>query len=113
MSWFEWWNELCYNVGIWRMGRKFTKERKKFSCFSLNFFFLANERIIGRISFIDCVNMGSRIMILVKVWYKLINLIKIFEWERVYIYIYMNDKKWCDILVNLERAVRPTPQQEL
>jgi hypothetical protein len=48
---------------------------------------LANERIIERISFIDCVNMGSRIMILVKIWYKLINLIKIFEWERVYIYI--------------------------
>jgi hypothetical protein len=48
---------------------------------------LANARIIRKISFIDCVNMKSRIMILVKVWYELINLIKTFEWERVYIYL--------------------------
>jgi hypothetical protein len=37
--------------------------------------------------------MGSRIMILVKVWYKLINLIKIFEWERVIIYIIIDVKR--------------------
>jgi len=39
MYWFEWWNELCYNVRIWRIGRRFTKERRKFSCFSLNLIF--------------------------------------------------------------------------
>jgi len=35
------------------------------------------RRIIRRISFIDCINMESRIMVLVKVWYEWINLIKI------------------------------------
>jgi len=65
--------------------RKFTKGRK-FSCFYLNLFFLVNERIIGKILFIACVIMKNRIMIFVKVWYEWINLIKTFEWERVYIY---------------------------
>jgi hypothetical protein len=46
---------------IERIGRKFTKERREFSCFSLNFI-LANERIIGRILFIEYVTMESRIM---------------------------------------------------
>jgi hypothetical protein len=49
------------NVKIERIGRKFTKERREFSCFSFNFV-LANERIIERILFIECVNMKSRIM---------------------------------------------------
>jgi hypothetical protein len=35
--------------------------------FLFNTSFSANERIIGRISFIDCINMERRIMILVKV----------------------------------------------
>jgi hypothetical protein len=48
-------------VRIGKMGRKFTKGRREFSCFSLSFI-LANERIIGRILFIECVNMESRIM---------------------------------------------------
>jgi len=61
---FEWWNELCYNVKIGRIGRKFTKERREFSYFSINFI-LANDRIIERILFIECVNMESRIMM----WY--------------------------------------------
>jgi hypothetical protein len=51
----------CVTVEIERIGRKFTKGRRKFSCFSLNFI-LANERIIGRILFIECVTMKSRIM---------------------------------------------------
>ena len=51
----------CVNVKIERIGGKFTKERREFSCFSLNFI-LANERIIERILFIECVNMESRIM---------------------------------------------------
>jgi hypothetical protein len=51
----------CVNVKIERIGRKFTKGRREFSCFSLNFI-LANERIIERILFIECVNMESRIM---------------------------------------------------
>jgi len=48
-------------VEIERIGRKFIKERREFSCFSLNFI-LANERIIEMILFIECVNMESRIM---------------------------------------------------
>jgi hypothetical protein len=51
----------CVNVKIERIGGKFTKERREFSCFSLNFI-LANERIIERILFIECVNMERRIM---------------------------------------------------
>jgi hypothetical protein len=51
----------CVNVKIERIGRKFTKGRREFSCFSLNFV-LANERIIERILFIECVNIKSRIM---------------------------------------------------
>jgi hypothetical protein len=41
--------------------KEITKGRREFSCFSLNFI-LANERIIGRILFIECVNMKSRII---------------------------------------------------
>jgi hypothetical protein len=48
-------------VKIERIGRKITKGRREFSCFSLKFI-LANERIIERILFIECVNMKSRIM---------------------------------------------------
>jgi len=86
------------------------KKKKEIFMFLFKSNFLANERIIGRISFIDCVNMKSRIMILVKVWYEWINLIKIFEWERVCVCVC--EKKWCDILVNPGEAARPTPQHE-
>jgi len=48
-------------VKIGKIERKFSKERREFSCFSLNFI-LANERLIGKILFIECVNMESRIM---------------------------------------------------
>jgi hypothetical protein len=39
-------------VKIERIGRKFTKGRREFSCFSLNFI-LANERIIERLLFMS------------------------------------------------------------
>jgi hypothetical protein len=42
------------------------KIKKEIFMFLFKSNLLANERIRGRISFIDCVNMKSRIMILVK-----------------------------------------------
>ena len=74
----------CENL---KNGKKIYKRKKEIFMFLFKSNLLANERIIRRISFIDSINMESRIMILVKVWYEWINLIKMFEWERVYIHI--------------------------
>jgi hypothetical protein len=46
--------------------KKIYKIKKEIFMFLFKSNLLANERIRGRISFIDCVNMKSRIMILVK-----------------------------------------------
>ena len=54
----------CENL---KNGKKIYKRKKEIFMFLFKSNLLANERIIRRISFIDSINMESRIMILVKV----------------------------------------------
>jgi hypothetical protein len=70
---------IVLKCGNLKNKKKIYKRKKKI--------FMANEKIIRRISFIDGVNMKSEIMILIKFWYEWINLIKAFEWEKVHVYL--------------------------